>query len=265
MSYQDRSTARTTAHATAHATATDTVDTIFHVDDLVPLKKTTNDPSQAQVVDLMSFISLLMAFITFILQGGKSKPVNGGLRGNCSFFHTKGGCRNGNSCPFSHKAAANLGGGVAKTVATASATYRGGGDRRNITCKHFFNGNCRNGDSCSFSHKAVANLCGVAKPVATASATNLTCKHFFKGNCRNGDSCSFSHKAAANLGSGSRDITVSVEILESSTRLSYDGMSMLCKTPKDVDNFFDRLNVRPLDKFPLRNAVNDKLPEHLKH
>ena len=88
MSYQDRSTARTTAHATAHATATDTVDTIFHVDDLVPLKKTTNDPSQAQVVDLMSFISLLMAFITFILQGGKSKPVNGGLRGNCSFFHT---------------------------------------------------------------------------------------------------------------------------------------------------------------------------------
>ena len=224
MSYKDPDTRRpATAPATAPATR--------HVDDLV----LTNAPSQVLVVDLRYFISLLMAFITFILQGGKSKHVNGVRPGSCAFFHTEGGCRNGDSCPYSHEAApANLGGG-AKPVATASATNRGRHrEPSTIICRKVNSPDgCPFGNNCKFIH-TVHGATNRGRRTASPADDNIA-------------------------------KTVSVQIAGTSTKLSYGGVSKWCLTREDVDKFFNSLDFNKLDNIRLRNAVNDKLPKYLKH
>lgn len=108
----------------------------------------------------------------------------------CSFF-TKGMCRKGDSCSFTHVAAAV---DNAAKVTPVCLFYRD-------------TGKCRQGDHCRFSHNVKTESSKSAtngKPDTTANTRigdeknkKQLCSFFSQGKCRNGDACSFMHSKTA--------------------------------------------------------------------
>ena len=84
-----------------------------------------------------------------------SKKVDGAGKARECFFHKKGTCRNGATCPFLH----TDGGAASAKAAAKKKTEKA--DSKKEFCPYFAKGSCRYGDACTKSH-------GTGSPRATS-------------------------------------------------------------------------------------------------
>ncbi|KAI7866631.1 hypothetical protein BDF14DRAFT_821374 [Spinellus fusiger] len=98
----------------------------------------------------------------------------------CRFFHVKGICESGASCPFSHE--------------PLTPDFRRRLHAMTGPCRFFhFKGYCNDGDQCLFSHTEITD----EQRVELESTLEL-CRHYHStGICKKGDDCFYLHGEAS--------------------------------------------------------------------